>query len=302
MHTIEIPEKKLKINVPEDLGECNDVQYINMCQLLFKYDNDQITWTEFKTHSIYYLMNMVPKNKSLGEDLDTLKYANISMLAELVESFFEVNDEGQKVIKQYYINNPIYKIRGAFKNYYGTSDEFNNVKSGEYVDALGHFADFNETHDINYLYLLLATFYREKESWFSRLFKPFSTDKRIAYNAERVPELAKTFKYQPIGLVYGFYLLFASFQKYLGSAKIYVQGNEIDLSILFNNAEETTESELPGLNFKSILYTISESGTFGSLKEVEKIPLWELIIRMYDIRKRDLDAQANLKSQTNATN
>ncbi|WP_372744274.1 hypothetical protein [Lutibacter sp.] len=299
MHTVEIPDKNIKIYVPEHLGECSAEQYINMCNLAFKFITNQINYTEFKTHGIYYLLNMVPSQK-VDEATEIQKFSNLSLLADLVDSFFETNEEGTvKTIKQFYINNPIYKIVGASKNYYGPSNEFNNVKFGEYVDALSHFADFHETGETQYLYLLMATFYREKRS--KKLSKEkFTKDIRVVYNSERVDKLAKVFRVQNIGVIYGFYLLFASFQKYLTTAKLYVQGKEIDLSILFDG-EETIESDIPGIGMKSTLYTIAESGIFGTLKEVRNTPLWEVLIRMYDIRKRDLDAIAQQKKLEKTT-
>ena len=42
-----------------------------------------------------------------------------------------------------------------------------------------------------------------------------------------------------------------------------------------------------------MLYSMAESGIFGELEKVRKTNFWEIFIRMYDIRKRDLDMQAN---------
>lgn len=294
MHTLEIPEKNISIDFPSHLGECNEAQYINMCELIFKELSNEITFEELKNHAVYYLLNMVP-GKQLDEDTEAEKFSNINALSNLVESFFDYEEENNvKIIKQYYIHNPIYKVRGV-KNYYGPSDEFNNVKFGEYVDALSHFADFNQTGETKYLYYLMATFYREKRTPFTNLEK-YKSDKRIKYNTDRVSELAATFKTQPMGVVYGFYLLFASFQKYLTTAKLFIQGVEIDLAILFNS-DDTFESDVPGIGMKSTLYTIAESGIFGTKKEVEETPLWEILIRMYDIKKRDLDAKALAESK-----
>jgi hypothetical protein len=295
MHIVEIPDKNIKIYVPEHLGECDAEQYINMCNLIFRELTKQINFEELKVHGIYYLMNM-KASKKVDNETDLIKFSNVTQLAELVESFFEAGEEeNQKVIKQYYINNPIYKIRGAITNYYGPTDEFNNVKFGEYVDALSHFADFHATRETKYLFMLMATFYREKKILSTNV-EDFTKDIRIKYNAERVSELAKAFEIQDIGVIYGFYLLFASFQKYLTSAKLYIEGKEIDLSILFDDSK-FTESEVPGIGMKSTLYTVAESGIFGTLKEVRETPLWEILVRLYDIRKRDLDVIANSKQK-----
>jgi len=181
MHTIEIPEAGVKNYIPEDLSECNSVQYINICNLLYKHAIGEIDLQTLKEQGIYFLANMKFKKNTA----DDVKYANVSMLSNLMDSFFEIDAHDQKVIKQYFIHNPIEKVRGNFINFYGPSNEFNNVSFGEYVDALSHFYDFIETKDEHYLYLLFATFYREKRT---TIFSTdnFKKDKRVPYNPERV--------------------------------------------------------------------------------------------------------------------
>jgi hypothetical protein len=58
----------------------------------------------------------------------------------------------------------------------------------------------------------------------------------------------------------------------------------------FPTDRKTVKSDYPDLGMKSMLYVIAESGIFGTEKEVRKAPLWEILVRMYDIRKRDFDA------------
>lgn len=294
MHKIEIPDAKIKVFIPEDLSECKNEQYINICNLLYKHSIGDINLETFKTQAVYFLMNLKP-SKSKNKENEEAKYCNLKLLSDLMDSFFEIDKNEKKVIKQYFINNPIEKVRGNFINYYGPSDEFNNVSFGEYVDALSHFYDFIETQEIRYLYLLFATFYREKRSalFSSAIYKK---DKRVPYNSEKVELLADKFKIQNIGIIYGFFMLFSSFQKYLTTAKVWVQGKEIDFELLYKDFptdKKQPQSSLPGIGMKSILYTIAESGIFGPLKEVRETSLWEILIRMYDIRKRDFDSLLN---------
>lgn len=301
MHSVEIPEANIKRTIPEHLGECDNEQYVNMCELLYKESIGKISSEVLKVQAIYHLMGMHPSGVENSET-DETKYTNLVLLSDLIDSFFEPGEnEGQQVIKQYYIHNPIETIiatKGI--TYYGPSNEFNNVKFGEYVDAISPFEDYKATKDSVFLYQLLATFYREKKPFSNRI-KNYSNDKRVVYNAERVQVLIEVFKFQPKGVVYGMYLLFASFQKYLATAKIYIEGKEIDLSILFSESEITTKSDIPGLGMKSTMYSIAESGVFGPLKEVREAPLWEILVRIYDIKKRDLDFISQQKKESNVS-
>jgi len=86
------------------------------------------------------------------------------------------------------------------------------------------------------------------------------------------------------------------------TAKIYVQGNEIDFSILYNefSTDIKFDSTIPGIGMKSLMYSIAESGVFGNLDDVRNASFWEIMIRFYDVRKRDLDAITIQKNQANA--
>ena len=295
MHLIEIPDSGIKKYFPADLSECDKKQYINMSALLYLYQTKQILLDTFLVNALYYLLDIKKTDKAGIE-----AYSNIAQLSKLILSFFdEIEVENEKVlqIKLYYIHNPIPSFLNITGRYYGPSDEFNNITFGEYVDALDPFEDFNTTGETKYLYQLLAIFYRPQKSFhfIRKHLNSYDGDRRVAYNSNHTLKRADKLKNQPIGLVYGFYLLFASFQKYITTVKIYIQGREIDFSILFDDSllRNVKEHPAPGIGMKSILYSMAESGIFGDLDKVRNTNFWEIFIRMYDIKKRDLDMQAN---------
>jgi len=291
MHCIEIPSIKLKKYFPADLSECDQKQYIDISQLLFLYQNGDLNLDQLKVQSLYLLLNMKRVKTKHTEE----KFANIAQLSDLLESFFESDDTGARIIKTYYIHNPIQRLSNGIRSWSGPSEGFKNVSFGEYVDAINHFGDFVTTGDFQYLRLLMATFYRPTKSFLAIRKKLHSYDgeERIYYNPNAVERIADQLKYFPIGVFYGFFLLFSSFQKYLSTAKIYVEGKEIDLSVLFSSNSTLKESALPSLGMRSILNTMAESQIFGPMQEVRKTNLYEIMLRMYDIRKRDEDYKAN---------
>lgn len=283
MHIIEFVGKGTYY-LPEDLSQCDMRQYIEMSSLILQYQNGVISYEDLRIHAFYKLLKMQPVNMAL---LDEEKHSKIYQCSELIDSFFEINEEKERVIKMNYINNPIPSFLNVFTQYYGPDDEFNNITFGEYVDTLQFFVDFNDTKDAIYLYKLLAVMYRPKKIMSLLRYN------RIPYDDTKVDKRAGLFKHLHIGIVYGFYLYFASFQKYVTSAKLFIQGNEIDLAVLFDKPEEKiVESNLPGLGMKGIMYSIAESGVFGDLEKVRATPLWEVHIRMYDVVKRNADEKA----------
>jgi len=291
MHEIEIPEIKKRLYLPSDLSECDARQYAGISNLLYKYQIGEIDYNVLRVRAVYVLLDMKHKEGSLEDE--EYKMGNIYQVSLLLDSFFE-DVEGKKVIKQYYVNNPIQKVGYFGKTFYGPTDEFQNVKFGEYVDALHYFTEYNETKDTEYLYLLMATLYRKGNNYKLAMKKP---DVRVFYEESEVLHKIKYFKKLDFGQVYGFYLLFASFQKYMCSAKIYYQGQELDLSILFAPDKSAFKSDIPGLGMKTTLYTIAESGVFGSIKDLKKESLWEILLRMYDLTKRDKDFIAQQKTK-----
>lgn len=225
------------------------------------------------------------------------------MLADLVESFFEVNQKEQKVIGLYYVHNPVPKNKILLTNYYGPSDSFNNITFGEYTDALRLFNQYHATGETYLLYIIASILYRPKKSfhYFRKALSSYDGDIRQSYNSHQIEERASKFKYADFGFIYGVYLYFASFQQYITTAQIQWGGKELDLSILFESpeGEETTET-IPGIGMDSILFTMAESGLFGTLEKVNQTNLWQILIRMYDIRKRDLEQQQKDKQDANS--
>jgi hypothetical protein len=309
MHTIELPEAKITRYIPSDLSECDAQQYIDMCELIFHYQCQQINFEEFKTQSAYKLMNMkraktsVIKKMLLDEGIteDDVKFSNIHLIADLIEGFFEEDKSGNKIIKQYYLHNPVPTYQPAFKKYYGPTDSFMNITFGEYLDALRLFHDFHTSGDIQLLWLIAAIFYRPKKSFhfIRKKMSAYNGDIRERHNPNAIDKRAKDLEIAPVGFVYGVYLYFASFQKALVEMKLNWGGQELDLSILFNyDKTENETTALPGIGMDSIAFTMAESGAFGSYEAICKINFWQIIVRMYDIRRADLEKQ---KTETNAT-
>lgn len=310
MHTIELPDAKIKRYIPSDLSECDPQQYIDMCELIFHYQNDAINYDEFRTHAVYKLMNMIPKTvkelENQTEEEQTIqaeKFANIFMISELIDDFFDIDDNGKKTIKQYYTHNPVPSFKPLYTTFYGPSDSFEDMTFGEYREGLRLFHDFHATGDMHILNLLAAVFYRRKKSFhfIKKRLASYDGNIRESYNSNTLNKRAKELKVAPIGFIYGFYLLFASFQKYLVDAKILWGGQEIDFSILFESSktDESTTNDVPGIGMDSIAFSMAESGTFGNIKEVDNTNFWEIMIRMYDLRRTDLE---RIKQEANATN
>lgn len=299
-HSIEIDGQKKVLYIPSDLSECDSRQYIEMCELILLYQSEKISYEEMRIRAVYALLNM-KHSERMDVITETNTLSNIYLISELIDSFFEDNENSQKVIKQFYIHNPVPKITPLWKTYYGPSNGFSNITFGEYVDVLRLFMEFSKTGDFENLYLISAILYRRKKSFllFRKRSENYNGDVRVSYNSAKVEQRVKEMKSAPIGFIFGVYLLFASFQKYLTTAVLPWGDKEIDLSLLFlpQAGEESSEapSDIPGIGMDSMAFSLAESGAFGNVKEVRNTALWEILVRMYDLRKRDIEEMRKLK-------
>jgi len=292
MHLIELPDTKKKLYQPSNLSECDARQYIEICELIFKYHTSTLSYDAFCYQAVYKLHNMKPKQNG-NEVIEENKMVNIMQLAELVSNFFEDNQEDQKVIKQDYTNNPVVSFAPAFKRLYGPTDGFQNMKFGEYVTVLRLFLDFSADQNTKTLYELAATLYRPKKHFhfIKKLGYNYDGDCRVPYNAVHTDKYLEILKHAPMGFIYGVYLFFGSMQKFITSAQIPWAGKVLDFSILFDGDGNSKESEFAGLGMDAVMLSMAEGGSFGKLNEVMQTPFWTIMIKMYDIRIRNLEEQ-----------
>lgn len=295
MHSLEIPEKRVKRYIPANLGECTPEQYIEMCGLLYRYNAMQISYFDLRVQALYKLLNMVhSKRKGLIDD-EQAKWGGIYQLSLLVDDFFE-DVEGQKVIRLDYVHNPVPKFKPLWRNYHAPADGFLNATFGEYLDGLRLFLEYSKSPNDAMLYDLAAIFYRKADCW--QWLRKDRGDIRESYNSHTVEARARTFRYAPAGFVYGFYLTFASFQKYITSAVIPWGTAELELSILFEDDGSGDKEAVPGLGMDSIAYALAESGQLGDFEKVRQANLWQVFLLLYNLKKKDLDYKLNNKTTT----
>lgn len=296
MHIIETDT--LKRYIPADLSECDSQQYIDMCELLFKFHTNQITADDMLTHAVYKLMNM-KHSESNDEELEVNKMGNVALIKELIESsFFEKieNEESGtydlKVI-QNYIDNPVTKFKPLWRSFYGPDEMFNNVKIGEYTDALKLFLKFNASGEMDTLYEFVATLYRPKKPFhfISKHLSNYDGDCRVKYNPNHIQKRVKALRYAPIGFIYGVYLYFASVQIIISSGQIEWGDKTLDLSILFKGDNTVIDIDADDIGLDSIVFAMAESGAFGDYSKVKEAPFWDMMIKMYDSRIKQLQQQ-----------
>lgn len=281
--------------MPSCLAECDSGQYIDMCGLLFRYQSQQINYEGLRVQAVYRLLNLVPSGKELLPDEQENKWGNMYQVSELIDTFFDDVD-GQKVLKVDYAGNPVQRFRPLWRWYYGPTDYFTSLKFGEYLDLLRIFGQFHQTPSEGLLRNMAAIMYRKQKPllWLQKLLPGYDGDVRRAYNPNSMEKRLNAFKYAPIGMVYGCYLQFAAFQKFIATARLPWGGQEIDLSILFESDGDWVEA-VPGIGMDGVAFALAESGQLGTYDKVKETPLWDVLVLLYNLKKNDLDRKANEK-------
>jgi hypothetical protein len=278
MNIIEIPDTGRKIYLPQSFGECDRQQARDVSQVLVSYMvHGAISYDQLLIDIFCALTNVQHNPTS-----DDTAYIHIAQLAQLCDSFFTTVD-GKKQVVLDHIDNPFTWLRPGLIKYHGPVDSFDNITFGEYVDAMNYYGEFADSQQVEFLDLLIATLFR-KHIPLSRKRKPYKKSE----TKERALRLSRLC----MGYRYGFFLYFASFQKYLSTARIYWEGRELDLSILFKSTGKGYKSTIPGMGMLSVQFDMAQSGVMGDEDRLRSKPLWEVIALMYDLKKKDMDEAA----------
>ena len=270
MHSIEIAEIGKRYWLPENLGECDRRQYLDMSKLVLMYQMAEINLEEFRVHGLYALLNMKPEESAL-QNIQDEKWENIYILSELLNSFFTIDENQRMHLIQDYIHNPVKSVKYKLRTLYGPKDAFFGFKYGQLEDGVGELFNFLREGDFKYLVKLFAIWHMFK----GEKYGSFDMEKRI-----------KFFEHLDIRYVYGFYLLFVSFFNFLTKeCVISIDGKDLDLTILFKSPENTeTDTNQPeGLGMRSTSFQLAESGVFGTLEELRDGDGMMVLIRMYDL-------------------
>lgn len=259
--------------MPESLGECDRRQVRIACKRIIQYVHGDLGaegMLRLMAVDFLELDGCFPgwKSGDLG---------NLDLLVPLMLGFFDQTETGLQV-KTDFERNPMPWLRPGLWKYYGPEADFDNITFGEYVDARNHFVDYAQTGNESYLNLMIAVLWRR--SSLSRKRPPYDPSS-LAPHVRRIGRL-------DIGQRFACYLFFAGFQKYLSTARVHWEGRELDLGILFEGEGTGDPLDIPGLGMKEMEFVIAESQIFGTLPELRATDLWDVLVRMYSMRRAGL--------------
>lgn len=306
MHKIEIPEKGLVREFPEDILEMDEYQFVYFIDKVLQYTSGQINLSQFKVALVRRFLNIRYDFRyatlTLAEKEEI--QGNILRLGDLCESYFEEIEQDGKRVKTFkltFSHNFIPVIAGK---YHGPADALQDITFCEYRTAHTYFVSYLQTQDEADLNRLIAVLYRRRKPllWLRKLLPGYDGQQRVPFTSKSNPILvekrAARIATLPMAIRYGIFLYYSGSERYLATGKPVIDGKEIDFSILYEGSERDADS--PDIGLIGILYGLAESKVFGSIQETDNQNLYDVMVRLYQVVKQNKALESKLK--TNGSN
>lgn len=264
MITIEIPERKIKKEIPSTWEELTQEQYCFVIELILLLEHEKIDLLDAKLLFLKKCLGLTKfLDKRYSQDVKDNFYSVLLILANKVNFFFtqqEIDGVIQHVFSIDILKNPVEKIVTGKGTVYGPVFEIRDgiiltdITADEFNDGLDLFNLFAKTGQEVYLNYLTSVFFREKtaenerEAYFELLQKK---------NIERFRDVNKS-------ITYGFYLFFASLMKYLTTKSPW--------KVLWS-------SEKKNDNPVNLIYTLLEYGSLNEIKRLGLVDYFNLLVK-----------------------
>jgi len=282
MNLIEIPEVKYRKEIPSAFDEMSGKDFIFFSELFLKVQAGLLSPQELREHMLLRFMD-VDVNRYIYRRLKVEEKAyicsNVAELADQLINFLieeEETKDGKTLVRfmHGFVCNPLPKLHGLN----GPADALQDISFQQYKDAYVAFREFNLSHSPDCLNELIAALYYRGKKW----------DKTKALL--QLPRIAKW----PEAERYAVYLFFWSCLEFLQSAKIEVEGNTIDLSILYKSfpGDEPIDT---GTGISGLLFKIAEAGIWGDIEKASNQGLYDILVYLYHQRKIQLETYKRQK-------
>jgi hypothetical protein len=306
MHTLEIPDKKIRLEYASCLEELTPEQARYFVHLYILYLNKDIDgetlrlWLAIRLLDIrssvkYYRVmhstgNAIPRERVTREQewLDGVN-GNLLAIADSLQSFFteEVSREDAKPQsnREQLKYDCIKNLMPRMGKYYGPGDALMDCSFWEYKEAHGAFVQFAKTMDEKYLVKLAAILYRPKKLFYliRKRLPHFNGQIRTAYTPKSnqfiLEQRMKRMRKLSYAKLYYVFLFFKSCEEFLLHGRPEIDGKEINLSVLYEGASGGEDN----IGLTGILFTLAETAVFGDIEKTADTGLYDVLSRLYQV-------------------
>jgi len=293
MNTIEIPERDLKVEFPSCWEELTNEQFAFIMQEWISLMDGKINEDEFRIIILYHLLGIKRgpfqnwKDRRLSKLQLEDKFANIWQLTELLKWLIRIEViDGEKVGMLDYtgITNRIPRIESEWAILEGPDDGLLNITFAEYRAAWKYFEAYTRDHKHADLDHLVAVLYRPIHANYEELKnKPdFDGQNREPFNPYITSHYAELMKNIPFWQKFTIYLWFGNCDRFLKEDELELDGRPLSFAPLFKKSQSESSEEIENLDendlgLTGLLYMISESKLFGTIKETDQTNYIDLL-------------------------
>lgn len=276
MNTIEIPERGICATIPSSWSELSPADLRFVVRTHYESTSQQRSPLDFNVRVLYHFLKLSRTSRSirwerLYPELAEERNVNVYNLCDKCLAWMFAGDKASLSYDS--ITSPLPKVRvGLFTTLVGPGDLCLDLTFGEYraaSNALHIFLSSGDDDDLNNLLLCLFRRPSRSVNLAGRKVRPL--DATIGVRERRAVAKMKPWQKQ-LAL-----LFFSACVNYLQSSVIIVDGEEVDMNLLY---EGTGESKTPyGLN--DVLSQLAKEGSMGTMDNVDAQPLPSVLREMW---------------------
>ena len=252
-------KKEKNIEFPDCWEEVSPEEWVMLLGLRYKLMTQRgVSLTDVKRAWCAYVL------KSRGVKVrGTEGMLLVDRLADTLEWMWLVDDEAGCISLRF---DTTQNLLPEYKGLRGPQSHGGDLTFGEFRAATAAMNLYTEDHLPSDLLALVAVLYR---------FPDPATGKRAPFDPDDLPTLMRDVqRVMPDWLQWGVYAWFARFCEYLLTGEFIIDGQTVTFAPVFGRRDK--DGERPSgqdLGLNSILYTVAESGVFGTAMETDRTPL-----------------------------
>lgn len=210
----------------------------------------------------------------------------VDRLAETLEWMWMVDEEEKCIALRF---DTTQNLLPDWKGLIGPKSHGADMTFGEFRAATAAMNLYTDGHLASDLLALVAVLYRLPD---------VQTGRRRVFVEDELPGLMQDVqRVMPAWLQWGVYAWFAHFCEYLLTGEFVIDGQTVTFAPVFGRREKNGPRPAgQDLGLNSILYTVAESGVFGTADETDRAPLVRVLLKLLDDKQR-ADELSKLRSK-----
>lgn len=296
MHSIEIPDINFKVEIPSEVSELDPEQAAYVMEQVMLLQAGKVSIEQYRINTASFFLNLKISGKYLflngkkkrtiqeQEYIDTIN-ENVFRIAETMDSFFIPGEDKHSLVFNY---NTTKNLIPKIGRYYGPAQALSDCTFYEYKEAHIRFVEFSKSHDENALNELAAVLYRPMKRfhfilkhlpWYDGQRRRKLTSKtNQRYFEKRAKKMARV----PYHLRFAIFMFFRACEEFIFIGKPVIDGQEIDLNVLYQGASSSKGK--PDIGLTGILFSLAETNVFGNVEQTANTNLYDILARLYQLK------------------